>query len=252
MELVVPDEKLSLAIGRKGQNVRLASQLTGWKLDIISESKFKQMEEEAIAALASIEKLDRNLALDHVQHGLPQPRRGRRGDRSRSSAASTGSAVRPTRPRSSAARPRRMEKLRQQRLEEASSGDEVLTERDELLLIPASPRASRTSCSTRATAACATSEPRTTSTGLAIRTGLGSKKAQELQEAVEAYLEQDSGRVDDGQRVAREKQAEVEAKARAEVQARVDSEAAARAAAAPPPPPPQAHSAQAKAGDEGG
>ena len=39
MELVVPDEKLSLAIGRKGQNVRLASQLTGWKLDIISEKQ---------------------------------------------------------------------------------------------------------------------------------------------------------------------------------------------------------------------
>ena len=46
MELVVPDEKLSLAIGRKGQNVRLAAQLTGWKLDIISESKFKQMEDD--------------------------------------------------------------------------------------------------------------------------------------------------------------------------------------------------------------
>src|SRR4051812_14684511 len=55
MELVVPDEKLSLAIGRKGQNVRLAAQLTGWKLDIISEAKFKQMEEEAIAALQQIE-----------------------------------------------------------------------------------------------------------------------------------------------------------------------------------------------------
>ena len=51
MELVVPDEKLSLAIGRKGQNVRLAAQLTGWKLDIISESKFKTMEENAIATL---------------------------------------------------------------------------------------------------------------------------------------------------------------------------------------------------------
>jgi N utilization substance protein A len=55
MELVVPDEKLSLAIGRKGQNVRLAAQLTGWKLDIISESKFKQMEEEAIFALQQID-----------------------------------------------------------------------------------------------------------------------------------------------------------------------------------------------------
>src|SRR2546423_2488678 len=62
MELVVPDEKLSLAIGRKGQNVRLASQLTGWKLDIISESKFKQMEEAAIAALSLIAEVDDAMA----------------------------------------------------------------------------------------------------------------------------------------------------------------------------------------------
>jgi transcription termination/antitermination protein NusA len=62
MELVVPDEKLSLAIGRKGQNVRLASQLTGWKLDIISESKFKAMEEDALTAFREIEGVDENLA----------------------------------------------------------------------------------------------------------------------------------------------------------------------------------------------
>ena len=62
MELVVPDDKLSLAIGRNGQNVRLASQLTGWKLDIISESKFRQMEEDAISALTRIEGVDENLA----------------------------------------------------------------------------------------------------------------------------------------------------------------------------------------------
>src|SRR6187551_1466261 len=62
MELVVPDEKLSLAIGRKGQNVRLASQLTGWKLDIISESKFKQMEDEALIALREIDGIDDDLA----------------------------------------------------------------------------------------------------------------------------------------------------------------------------------------------
>jgi transcription termination/antitermination protein NusA len=54
MELVVPDEKLSLAIGRKGQNVRLASQLTGWKLDIVSESKFKALEGEALATFHEI------------------------------------------------------------------------------------------------------------------------------------------------------------------------------------------------------
>ncbi|MBX3251384.1 MAG: transcription termination/antitermination protein NusA [Myxococcales bacterium] len=64
MELVVPDAKLSLAIGRRGQNVRLASQLTGWKLDIISESRFKQMEEEAMAELFRVdenEDIARNL-----------------------------------------------------------------------------------------------------------------------------------------------------------------------------------------------
>jgi N utilization substance protein A len=43
MEIIVPDDQLSLAIGRRGQNVRLASQLTGWKLDINSESRVKEM-----------------------------------------------------------------------------------------------------------------------------------------------------------------------------------------------------------------
>ncbi len=38
VEVVVPDEQLSLAIGRRGQNVRLASELTGWQIDIITES----------------------------------------------------------------------------------------------------------------------------------------------------------------------------------------------------------------------
>lgn len=38
IEVVVPDEQLSLAIGRKGQNVRLASELTGWEIDILTEA----------------------------------------------------------------------------------------------------------------------------------------------------------------------------------------------------------------------
>src|SRR3989337_2318207 len=38
MEVVVPDDQLSLAIGKKGQNVRLAAQLTGWKIDITTET----------------------------------------------------------------------------------------------------------------------------------------------------------------------------------------------------------------------
>src|SRR6186713_2725481 len=70
MELVVPDEKLSLAIGRKGQNVRLAAQLTGWRLDIISESKFQQMEEEALVQLREIEGLGEDLAKSMYRLGF--------------------------------------------------------------------------------------------------------------------------------------------------------------------------------------
>src|SRR5207245_10717724 len=39
MEVVLPDQQLSLAIGRRGQNVRLASQLTGWDIDIVTEQE---------------------------------------------------------------------------------------------------------------------------------------------------------------------------------------------------------------------
>src|ERR687898_346954 len=44
--VIVPDDQLSLAIGRDGQNARLAARLTGWKVDITSESEFAQQEEE--------------------------------------------------------------------------------------------------------------------------------------------------------------------------------------------------------------
>jgi N utilization substance protein A len=54
MQLIVPDEKLSLAIGKKGQNVRLASQLTGWRIDIHSASKVLEMEARAKQSLAAI------------------------------------------------------------------------------------------------------------------------------------------------------------------------------------------------------
>ncbi len=51
MEVIVPDDQLSLAIGKRGQNVRLAHRLTGWKLDVRSEA---EAEEEARAARASL------------------------------------------------------------------------------------------------------------------------------------------------------------------------------------------------------
>src|SRR5690554_30132 len=46
IEVVVPDQQLSLAIGRRGQNVRLASQLTGWDIDILTEQEESQRRQE--------------------------------------------------------------------------------------------------------------------------------------------------------------------------------------------------------------
>lgn len=47
-EVVVPDEMLSLAIGRRGQNVRLASQLTGWEIDILTEEEESERRQEEL------------------------------------------------------------------------------------------------------------------------------------------------------------------------------------------------------------
>ena len=46
-QVIVQDDQLSLAIGKSGQNVRLAAKLTNWKIDIKSESQFRKMIEEA-------------------------------------------------------------------------------------------------------------------------------------------------------------------------------------------------------------
>ncbi len=54
MEVIVPDDQLSLAIGKKGQNVRLASRLTTWKLDVRSESEADEEARTARASLTSI------------------------------------------------------------------------------------------------------------------------------------------------------------------------------------------------------
>ena len=45
-QVIVPDDQLSLAIGKAGQNARLAAKLTNWKIDIKSESQFRKMLEE--------------------------------------------------------------------------------------------------------------------------------------------------------------------------------------------------------------
>ncbi len=54
VEVVVPDEQLSLAIGRRGQNVRLASQLTGWQIDILTESQESERRQKQFAETSQL------------------------------------------------------------------------------------------------------------------------------------------------------------------------------------------------------
>ena len=57
MEVIVPDDQLSLAIGRKGQNVRLAGKLTRWKLDVHSDSEYERWQRESRLSLRRVEGL---------------------------------------------------------------------------------------------------------------------------------------------------------------------------------------------------
>lgn len=74
MELIVPDDQLSLAIGRRGQNVRLAAQLTGWKLDINSESRVREMREFASRSLGALPGVNEMLVETLYAHGFRQAR----------------------------------------------------------------------------------------------------------------------------------------------------------------------------------
>lgn len=69
MEIMVEDTQLSLAIGRKGQNVRLAAQLTGWRLDIISKTKLSKRTSDALANFQHIEGVTDTLAQAIYQSG---------------------------------------------------------------------------------------------------------------------------------------------------------------------------------------
>ncbi len=62
MEVIVPDDQLSLAIGKSGQNVRLAVRLTGWKIDVKNESMLQKQAEEGPKILMKIPDLDEETA----------------------------------------------------------------------------------------------------------------------------------------------------------------------------------------------
>jgi transcription termination/antitermination protein NusA len=62
MEVVVPDDQLSLAIGKRGQNVRLASRVTNWKLDVTSESEYNRELKEGYQSLLTLSGVGQKLA----------------------------------------------------------------------------------------------------------------------------------------------------------------------------------------------
>jgi transcription termination/antitermination protein NusA len=198
MELVVPDEKLSLAIGRKGQNVRLASQLTGWKLDIISESKFKQMEDEALVVLKEIDDVDEELAkamyrlgfraLEEIAEAAIEELVTIEGVTSEQRAQELKLAAERT-----------MERLRRDRIHRASSQIEPLSERDKLRFVPG--------VGTRTVQLLEEAGYRTVqdlaredADRLAIRTGLGIKKARQIQVGASHFLSTEAREIDDARR----------------------------------------------------
>ena len=60
--VVVPNDQLSLAIGRQGQNVRLASKLLGWRIDVKSEQRYANLEDPGYQSLLAIEGIEEPLA----------------------------------------------------------------------------------------------------------------------------------------------------------------------------------------------
>jgi len=70
MEVIVADDQLSLAIGKNGQNVRLAVKITGWKIDVKSESSKAVQDEEGYKTLMKIPEIDEETAIRLFAGGI--------------------------------------------------------------------------------------------------------------------------------------------------------------------------------------
>ena len=190
MELVVPDEKLSLAIGRKGQNVRLAAQLTGWKLDIISESKFQQKEAEAISTPQQIEGVGEQVARSMYRLGFRALEElAEATEQELAAIPGLGGADAATRIKQAAEET--MERLRQERIQAASSRIEPLTERERLMFVRGI--GDRTvQLLDEAGYKSVEDIHREDEDKLAIKTGLGIKKARAIKQGAEHFLSSES------------------------------------------------------------
>jgi N utilization substance protein A len=70
MEVIVPDDQLSLAIGKRGQNVRLASKLTNWRIDVKSESRYERQKQAGYQALLRIPGVSSEMADKLYESGI--------------------------------------------------------------------------------------------------------------------------------------------------------------------------------------
>lgn len=68
--VVVPNDQLSLAIGRQGQNVRLASKLIGWRIDVKSEQRYANLQEPSYQSLLKLKGVDETLADQLLGKGI--------------------------------------------------------------------------------------------------------------------------------------------------------------------------------------
>ncbi len=70
MLVVVPNDQLSLAIGRQGQNVRLASRLLGWRIDVKSEQRWNNLQDPGYQSLLALGGIDESLADQMLAKGI--------------------------------------------------------------------------------------------------------------------------------------------------------------------------------------
>ena len=70
MEVIVPDDQLSLAIGKRGQNVRLASKLTNWRIDVKGESRYERQKQAGYQSLLRIAGLSTEIADKLYESGI--------------------------------------------------------------------------------------------------------------------------------------------------------------------------------------
>jgi N utilization substance protein A len=191
--------------------VRLAAQLTGWKLDIISESKFKQMEEEAIAALQQIDGVTDAIArsmyrlgfraLEELTEATEQELGAIPGIGGPEAALHIKESAEQT-----------MERLRQERIQAASSRVEPLTEKERLLFVRG---IGERTIQLVGEAGYRTVEDihREDEDKLAIKTGLGIKKARAIKQGADHFLTNESKVIEAARKVAMKAAKEREAEA---------------------------------------